>query len=963
MAALELRFLGGIFIHLDNAPLTALKSKKGQALLCYLAVTGKEHSRSALSGLLWTDVSEKNARATLRKTLSRLKPHLRSHLTITRESIAFSQEAAHWLDVNEFEAGLTPESDFKRLQGAVSLYLGDFLDGFYLPDAPLFDEWVLSKRAQLREAVLQALNVLVTHFTIENDYRTAISYARRSLDIEPWHEEAHRELMGLLSLSGQRSAALMQYETCRQTLEHDLGIEPAPATVTLYEQIRQGQFGELMLAGTASSTGSVVEAQIAKQGRPIAHRLPALTTPLVGRLNERTELSARLAQSDVRLVTILGPGGIGKTHLATAVAHEIAESGRFDDGVLFVSLTSVTTRQQFVSAVADRLNLSLGSTREPEKSLLRLLRGKAHLIVLDNFEQLLTEADILELLMDEAPQSKLLLTSRERIKLREEWVLDLAGLPYPDSVQEAGAAESDAVTLFAQRARQMRSNFSLDRNLAPVVRICQLTQGMPLALEQAASWIRVSSAGDIANQIENNIDSLSTSLRYIPQRHRAMRSVFDGSWRWLSDEERSVFCRLSVFQGGFILEAAEQVTDASPPILSALIDKSLLLRSPQAGRATRYDMHELIRQYAHERLMESGEAAVRLAQESHINYFLSFAERAEKFWDTAHEGEWLQLLEAERDNFHAALRWALESGRTEQTLRLNAALFTFWIYNSPAAEASDWIEASLEMQWDERSLTMMRARAKALNVAGYIAIQTTDYERAIARFNEGLALYSTLEDQRGMAWSLRGCGFVLLIRDDLTQAQTYFERSLTMCQETQDEWGEAWSVYDLGNTALAGSELAQAQRFLEKALTRFRDQGILFGDFRALISLGHVMRGRGQWAKAEDYYRESLAIQQRTHFIQFVAQGLEGMAHIAVALKKTETGAKLFGAGQARRDSIEMARWVHQERDYQRSLALTRDKLPIDVWQVAWEEGYAMTAQQAVELALTERAKNGEPAG
>jgi tetratricopeptide (TPR) repeat protein len=214
-----------------------------------------------------------------------------------------------------------------------------------------------------------------------------------------------------------------------------------------------------------------------------------------------------------------------------------------------------------------------------------------------------------------------------------------------------------------------------------------------------------------------------------------------------------------------------------------------------------------------------------------------------------------------------------------------------------------------------------------------------------------------------MAWSLRGCGFVLLIRDDLTRAQTYFERSLTICRETQDEWGEAWSVYDLGNTALAVGEPARAKRFLEDALTRFRGQGIQFGEFRALISLGHVMRGKGQWAQAKDYYRESLAIQQRTNFIQFVAQALEGMAHIAVALGALETGVQLFGAGQVRRDSIEMARWVHQERDYQRSLGTTRAQLNNDVWQAAWEEGCTMTAQQAVEFALTERAMNGEPAG
>jgi tetratricopeptide (TPR) repeat protein len=432
-----------------------------------------------------------------------------------------------------------------------------------------------------------------------------------------------------------------------------------------------------------------------------------------------------------------------------------------------------------------------------------------------------------------------------------------------------------------------------------------------------------------------------------------MRSVFDGSWRWLSDEERGVLCRLSVFQGGFTLEAAEQAAGASPPILSALIDKSLLRRSPQPDRTTRYDMHELIRQYAHERLEASGQPATSLAQEAHLNYFLSFVEQAERYWDTEQERQWLQLLEAERGNIHAALRWALENGKTEHVLRLNAALLTFWIYISPATEAGDLIEASLALQWDERSPTMMRARAKALNVAGFAAAQNSNFERALSHFQEGLALCSALEDQRGTAWSLRGCGFVLLIRGDLSPARTYCERSLAICREANDKWGEAWSVYDLGNIALAGGELAPAKSFLESALEQFREQGIQFGEFRALISLGHLMRGQGRWAQAEDFYRQSLAIQQRTNFLQFVAQIVEGMAHIAVAFEDHETGVQLFGAAQARRDSIEMVRWVHQERDYQSSLALTRDQLPTDVWQLAWDKGYTMIEQHAVELALT----------
>jgi len=952
-SVLELRFLGGLHILIDGTSLIPSISGKGQALLCYLSVSGEAHSRSTLAGLLWTDIPETNARANLRKTLSRIKPKLCSHLNVTRETIAFKPEAPHWLDVADFEAGLKPGSDFVRIQEAVSLYKGDFLENFYLPGAPLFDQWVMSQRAWLRGLVLNGFQSLVTHSAYQGDFKTAILYARRLLDIEPWHESAHRELMGLLMLSGKRSAALKQYETCREILAEDLGVEPDAATKILCEQIRQGQFSKSKFSKRLSFNGSdrIEHNDIQKQA--VLPSLPTLTKPLVGRQSEQAKLRDLLSQPDVRLITILGPGGIGKTHLATVFAHEMVKSGRFDNGVIFVPLTSVTTRQQFIITIANQLNQPVGSTHHPEKALLQMIRGKAHFIVLDNFEQILSVSDLLVQMMCEAPRTKFLVTSRERLRLQEEWVLDMDGLPYPRSRDKVGAAQTDAVILFAQRARQIRSDFSLEKHLASITRICQLTEGMPLALEQAASWIRTSTAEDIADQIEENINTLSTSLENVPQKHRAMRSVFDGSLRWLSEKEQKVFCALSIFQGGFTLEAGEKVADACPPILSTLIDKSLLRRGVYSENTTRYYMHELIRKYAHEKLVESSEEWVSAAYKNYLTYFLAYAERAEQFWDTAHEREWLQLLETERSNFHAALQWAHENNQTEQALRLNAALFNLWIYNSPATEASHWLDTSLRMPWDEQSPSTMRARAKALNVAGYAAIQTSDFKKATSYFEEGLALYSTLKDRKGIAWSLRGCGFVLLIRDDLTQAKDYIDRSSKICRQIHDDWGAAWSLYDLGNTTLADNDLANAQRLLEDSLERFRKKGILFGEFRALISLGHVMRSQGHWTHALDFYREAMEIQHKTHFIQFVAQVMEGIGHTAVALQDFETGVCLFAISQARRASLEMARWVSQERDYQNSLALIRAQLPENIWQAAWKEGDNMTIQEAVEFTMT----------
>jgi predicted ATPase/DNA-binding SARP family transcriptional activator len=941
---LELALLGNLEVRRDGFPATDLRSRKAQALLCYLAVTGRSHSRPALAGLLWGDMPEAKARVNLSQALSNLRRSFGDHLTITRQMVAFNGDSDYWLDIEAFEADVniaSARAPVKRMQEAVKLYRGDFLDGFYVRGAPEFEMWVLAQRARLRELALQALHRLIAHYAEQGKAgrAAAIEYTSCLLALEPWREEAHRQMMRLLALNGQRSAALVQYEKCRQALADELDVEPAAETTALYEQIRDGD-----LEKEARRKGDLTPSP--------QHNLPAQTTPLIGRGVELAELDRLLTDPAVRLVTITGPGGIGKTRLATAIAHQMAEAGCFRDGVVFAPLTPITARSLLTTTIAERLGLSLAGTPQPEKTLLDFVRGRDYLLVLDNFEQLLPEADFLARLLEVAPWSKLLVTSRERLTLPEEWVLDLEGLPYPGTVQEAQSSDYDAVNLFFQRGRQAWSNFSLEGSLAGVVRICQLTQGMPLALEHAASLIRVCHAGEIADQIESSLDSLSTAFRNLPERHRSMRAVFDGSWRWLSEEERKVFCRLSVFRGGFTRKAAEQVAGASLSVLASLVDKSLLRRCPGQGETTRYDLHELVRQYAADRLLEVGQAEVAQAHDAHLDFFLSLAERTKQFWGAEQEKQWLKRLEPERSNLNAALRWATEHAKAEHALRLNAALVTFWIYSSPKGEASDWLESSLSMPWDKRSLATMRARAEALIVAGHAALQTSNLELAKARFQEGGELCSKLGDRRRLAWSLRGSGFVCLIRGDLAEAQTFVEESRSICREIQNKWCLAWSLYELGNIALARTELAQAEQLLNDALELLRQQNKELGAFRSLISLGHLGRAQGNWLEAKARYGEALAIQQETGYIQFVAQILEGIAHIAVADNTPEVAVQFFGAAQARRDSIEMARWAHQDIEYQHSLALTRNQLPAAVWQAAWDEGYLMTHQQGVVFAL-----------
>ena len=456
MATLELKFLGEMSIRQEGVNLADLKSQKGLALLCYLSMTDKIHSRSTLAGLLWPDMPETDALMNLRQVLYRMKA-LSPFLIIQRETLAFNHDTSYWLDVNEFENAAIDRSNIGRLQYALSLYRGDFLNGFETEDFTLFDEWALNQRAQLKELALSRSQILLAHDIARQDFQAAVTCAQQLLNLEPRHEETHRELMRLLNRTGQRSAALVQFVTCKKILEVELGVEPSAETVQLYEQIKKGNVKEYGERGTGVHTFAP----------PVPlNNLPPQATPLIGRLTELSHLKTSLEDPQIRLVSIVGMGGMGKSHLALALAQEIAAEGNlFIHGICFVPLGHITTRHDLVLAVAKGLRFSLTGTQEPEKILLHHLRGRRHLICLDNFEQLLSEVNFLEQIMAAAPDSKILLTTRERTRLRGEWVLDLSGLSFPNRPDAAQAMASDAVKLFERRARQMQSNFSLEKKV------------------------------------------------------------------------------------------------------------------------------------------------------------------------------------------------------------------------------------------------------------------------------------------------------------------------------------------------------------------------------------------------------------------------------------------------------------------------------------------------------------------
>jgi DNA-binding SARP family transcriptional activator/predicted ATPase len=661
---LRLECLGGMQITRAGIPLTGFVSVKAPALLCYLAVTGRPQFRLVVAGLLWGDLPEEDACANLRKVLSNLRDLAGDYLIITPHTVAFDRQSAYWLDVREFlervdrdmrgqrggeirkqgAAGQTPVSLFApsvsthlpHLHEAADLYRGDFLDGFYVRHAPLFEEWVLGQREGLRHLAEHVLQQLAEHHAGQGELDLAIDFTLRLLALDPWQEDAHRQLMALWARRGDRNAALAQYETCRRLLASELGVEPMAATTALYRRIRA-------------------------IGAPRPHNLPAPVTTFVGREAELALIAARLADPNCRLLSILGLGGVGKTRLALEAtsAAQAQVSDAFIDGVYFVPLPTVHSTRGLATAIAAALGLPLSPGADPQAVLLHHLSDRELLLVLDGFEHLVAEAGFLATLLAHAPRVKLLVTSQWRLNLSGEWVIELGGLPYPPLGATGDIETFGALQLLIQRARQADPTLELSAmDIHALTLICELLEGLPLAIELAASWAGRRRILEIAQAIEGGLDALVAFQRDLPARHRSMEATFEYSWRLLSPSERQVLRRLAVFRGGFTQEAAERIAEADRIVLTAMTDRSLLRRT----RSGRYEMHELLRLFAAERLAETP-ADDDATRERHAHFYLgeSVAQREVKLCREEPPAE-LESLHAESGNLAAAWVWAVERG-------------------------------------------------------------------------------------------------------------------------------------------------------------------------------------------------------------------------------------------------------------------------------------------------------------
>jgi predicted ATPase len=580
------------------------------------------------------------------------------------------------------------------------------------------------------------------------------------------------------------------------------------------------------------------------------------------------------------LITIVGPGGIGKTRLALAVAAEQAEA--FTHGAAFVPLQAISAAAFVAPAILSALDIPLQGQRDPREQLLDYLRGKEALLVLDNVEQLLAPdqsendgiAGLLSDILEHPSGVTLLVTSRERLALEGEWLFDLAGLNYPPGEPLNGIEDYSAVRLFMQRAGQVRRQFSLaDGEARAVARICRLVEGLPLAIELAAAALRARSCTAVAEAIETSMSTLATRLRAIPERHRSMWATFEHSWRLLSDEERQVFARLSVFHGGFQEDAAAQVAQASPQLLVALVDKSLL----RWDGVARYDMHELVRQYAEKRL-RSDSAADAAARRAQAAYFLMLVEQGESHLFDSAQRAWLGRLDAEHDNLRVVLAWSHMAGDVELESRLAGALGRFWYVRGYFSEGRQWLEQALA---DGGGPVIIRT--KALNEAALLTWMHGDAARALALYEESLALSQQCGDKGGRAVALKRLAQVAIWQGDNAAARVRIEESIALLRAVGDTWNLATAIFVYGCVADLQGDETLARTCAEESMALFRAMDDHWSLAGPLGILGQLALRQGDYATAHSRYEESLELWRASEDKPGIAWGLHMVGMVALA--------------------------------------------------------------------------------
>ncbi len=888
---------------------SAYPHTKPLLLLSYLSLSGPQERRR-LATLFWPRATDPLNRLSV--TLSRLRKAVPGAVVADLERVATMLDT----DAATVLAALAAGSD----REAIEAYAGGFLQGVRLRGVEEeLEEWILDTRERLARGVQQCCLALAETHLAAGRHPQAVAAAERTLELagsallEP---EQLRRLHRVLHAGASPRAAEVARDASALGLDLDRATPAGRSPPRLAER------------GTTN--------------------LRPRGTSFLGRREELHALEATVARPGRRLVTLTGAGGIGKSRLAMQLVVEQLEAAAFEDGVFFVALEDLVDDGAVPHAVAEAVGLTLpaqGSARDVVVGALAPLHA---LLVLDNLEHLPAAAGFVAELLARAPRLRLLATSRHPLRLEEEWIVPLRGLPSPaDDAGDDALYASPAVELFSQRARRVAPAFALTpREAREVAGIARMTGGSPLALELASGWVGVMPVREIAAEIRRDLDFLTTPTRNVPERHRSLRAVFEHSWRLLDPREQACLRRLSVFRGGFRREGARRVADADLGILASLMAKSLLIRAPD----DRFGRHPLIQRFTEEALARHPEEREHV-RARHAAHVLALAEEAQQHLDGLDGGRWLERMEAEHANLRAALAWAEASDDPTLLLRLACAAVDYWIRCSHHAEAAGWFRKALARA---DAIPDRRLRAVGMLDLSFLSFLRGEPSTSQPMLVDGLALARRLGDQRLEVRARTLLGMLATYQCDYPAARAHYGPALELARASGDRGSQARLLNNLGDAWAYHGEPRTARPYYEEGVALERELGNHQMVSNVLGSLAVVLVELDELGEARRMLRESVELVRTLGIRYSLPTALEQVAILATAAGRPLEAARLWGAAEAMRRRIEAPLEPFAEPQHSAAIARARALIDASSFEAAWRRGARMSPDEAVDSALAE---------
>jgi len=972
---LDVRLLGQFDVQRDSRRL-AIPTRNAQALFAYLLLNAViPHRRERLAGLFWPDSSEENARSNLRHELWRLRKALEiegdSYFLADDLTIAFNPHSEYSLDVHRLESKPLEESATDDLIVALSAYHGELLPGFY-------DEWVFLERDRLVALFEAKITRLLEILQTEGRWAEVLDWGNRWIALGGWPEPAYRALISAYANTGDLSKAVAIYERYAQALQKDLGMKPSEQTQALFKRLKLGWKPDAQsLAPTRVIRSPKSFAEPTSPHSKIRRsNLPKPLTSFIGREKEIQQVERLISSS--RLVTITGPGGVGKTRLAIQVAGTLAPL--FKDGVRWVELASISgnipskaepespdIRQDvfsfkdlIVQSIAKVLRVPESPGQPLQEAVIEHIQDKNLLLVLDNCEHLIEACAVLvESLLGGCPDVTILATSREPMRVPGEkaWLLPSLSLPeIGPSSDFKKIFQSEAVSLFLERASDNLLGYQPGETDARMIaQICLRLDGIPLAIELAAARINMLSVQEIDARLDHRFSLLTGGRRTALLRHQTLRAAIEWSYDLLSEAEQVIFRRLSIFTGSFTLEAVEVICSINEIpseevlfLIGRLVDKSLLTvrASDQITEfPTRYYLLETIRSFSLEKAEEVDET--QLLHDRHAAYYVSLVEAIAPNLYLQDQAHWYKLLQAENDNIHAVVEWSVESDQSEFALRMVGALWFFWWSQSSSHEGCDLTLKALALP---SAIEPKAYRARALTTAGCLQWVLGDIVSARQSLEEALSLLRTSDDKASLARVIQIMGLVYTYEREYDLANAAFEEGLAIIETLGDVQGINFLFFQ-GDIYLQKGDFSQAKKIYEDNLILLRGVGNKVYAAYPLRRLGYLALERNEILQAWDNFRESLTINQEVGDERAVYACLTSLAALAIKLDKPIMAAHIYGAVESGLDSLCINLFYQDQIELERIRSKLRACLDEATFDAAFTEGWKMSEEQVIKLA------------